>query len=314
MGFRFDGKVAVVTGGAKGIGAATARVLCELGASVAIFDREAAAAYQTAHQLGNMGYKATSVGCDVSVESEVQMATESIIDQYGSIDILISNAGIQRYGNVVDTTSESWDEIFDVHVKGCYHTMKHAIPHMLFAGGGAIVVIGSVQSIAAAPNSISYVAAKHALLGLTRAAALDFARDNIRVNCVCPGSVDTPMLRAVTQSSESMEAHIGKMHALGRIGQPHEIARAIAFLASDWASFITGTSLVVDGGLLVPAGGMNWQDSARNESPGGSEGTAARTRWQPGAVWVSQIDGDPDESRVEREMPSAPAVRATKKA
>lgn len=257
MGFRFDGKVAIVTGGAKGIGAATARVMCELGASVAIFDRDAAAAYETAHQLKNMGFKAISVGCDVSVESEVQAATKSVVDHYGALDVLISNAGIQTYGNVVDTMSESWHETFNVHVNGCYLAMKYAIPHMLSAGGGAIVVIGSVQSFAAMPNSVSYVSAKHGLLGLTRAVALDFARDNIRVNCVCPGSVDTPMLRAVTQSSESLDARIRKMHPLGRIGRPEEIARAIAFLASDWASFITGTSLVVDGGLLVPAGGMN---------------------------------------------------------
>lgn len=165
------------------------------------------------------------------------------------------------------TTSESWNEIFDVHVKGCFHTMKHTIPYMRSAGGGAIVIVGSVQSVAAAPNSASYVAAKHALLGITRSAALDFACDDIRVNCVCPGSVDTPMLRAVLEPLEATEVQLGKMHALGRIGQPEKIARAIAFLASDWASFITGTSLVVDGGLLVPAGGMNWRETARHETP-----------------------------------------------
>jgi len=196
----------------------------------------------------------------VSRESEVQTAFTSVAKQYGTIDVLVSNAGIQRYGNIVDTTVEGWDEIFDVHVKGTFYVAKYAIPYMVSSGSGAVVIVGSVQSLAAAANSVSYVAAKHALLGLTRAVALDFARSNIRVNCVCPGSVDTPMLRASIEETNLTQRTLGnlaRMHALGRIGRPEEIARAIAFLASDWASFITGTTLVVDGGLLIPVGGMN---------------------------------------------------------
>lgn len=263
MSFRFDGKVAIVTGGAMGIGAATAQLLCELGASVAILDRDGHAAEATVGLLVQTGHSASFHICDVAEESEVKNAINEVVEQYGHLDVLVSNAGIQRYGNVVKTTSKVWDETFDTHVKGCFHSTKYAIPHMLTAGGGTIVIVASVQSFAALANSASYVAAKHALLGITRSVALDFARENIRVNCVCPGSIDTPSLRWAadqTGSSERATAMFGQMHALGRIGQPNEVARAISFLASNWASFITGTSLVVDGGLLVPAGGMGFQE------------------------------------------------------
>jgi NAD(P)-dependent dehydrogenase (short-subunit alcohol dehydrogenase family) len=135
---------------------------------------------------------------------------------------------------------------------------------MLASGGGAIVIVASVQGFTAINNSVAYVAAKHALLGITRSIALDFASRNIRANCVCPGAIDTPMLRDtadMASSPEKMLDTLGRMHALGRIGRPEEVANAIAFLASDEASFITGTSLIVDGGLLVPTGGMGFQES-----------------------------------------------------
>ncbi len=261
---RMEGKVAVVTGGATGIGQATARKLCELGASVAILDRNAEAAQTTVEALRNAGFTASFHPCDVTVESEVRAAMTAAVQQYGTLDILVSNAGIQRYGDVVTTSSRLWDETMNVHVKGCFHATKYAIPAMLASGGGAIVVVASVQSFTAINNSAAYVAAKHALLGITRAIALDFASRNIRANCVCPGAIDTPMLRDtanLTASPEKMIETIGRMHALGRIGRPEEVANAIAFLASDAASFITGTSLIVDGGLLVPTGGMGFQES-----------------------------------------------------
>jgi NAD(P)-dependent dehydrogenase (short-subunit alcohol dehydrogenase family) len=261
---QMEGKVAVVTGGAAGIGRASAQKLCELGARVAILDRSAEAGQATIAALENSGYTATYIPCDVTVESEVKAAMAAIVARYGALHILVSNAGIQRYGDVVTTTPELWNETMDVHVKGCFHVTKYAIPAMLASGGGAIVIVASVQSFTAINNSVAYVAAKHALLGMTRAIALDFASRNIRANCVCPGAIDTPMLRATadrTSSPEKMLESIGRMHALGRIGRPQEVANAIAFLASDDASFITGTSLLVDGGLLVPTGGMGFQES-----------------------------------------------------
>lgn len=261
---QMEGKVAVVTGGAAGIGQASARKLCELGARVAILDRSVEAGQVTVAALEKSGYTATYLPCDVTVESEVKAAMAAIVAHYGALHILVSNAGIQRYGDVVTTTPEIWNETMDVHVKGCFHVTKYAIPAMLASGGGAIVIVASVQSFTAINNSVAYVAAKHALLGITRAIALDFATRNIRANCVCPGAVDTPMLRATADRTgfpEKMLESIGRMHALGRIGRPQEVANAIAFLASDEASFITGASLLVDGGLLVPTGGMGFQES-----------------------------------------------------
>lgn len=262
MSLRFDGKVAVITGGSMGIGAATARLLCKLGAAVAILDRNAPVGRETVAELTQAGHRAIFIPCDVTREIDVQAGISAVAKEYGAIDVLVSNAGIQSYGNVVHTLSEQWDDTFDVHVKGCFFLTKHAIPYMRTLGG-AIVIVGSVQSFAAVANSASYVTAKHALLGMTRALALDFARQNIRVNCVCPGSVDTPMLRGGTDRLELEEAtamNLCRVHALGRIGHADEIAKVIAFLASDWASFVTGTSLVADGGLLIPAGGMAFQE------------------------------------------------------
>jgi NAD(P)-dependent dehydrogenase (short-subunit alcohol dehydrogenase family) len=264
MNIRFDKKTAVITGGATGIGAATAKVLCQSGAAVAILDRNADAGQATALSLANAGHGASFFACDVAIESEVQQAIDRVAQQYGRVDMLVSCAGIQTYGNAVDTTSAVWDKTFDVHVKGCFYATKFAIPVMLASDGGAIVVVASVQSFTAVNNSMAYVAAKHALLGITRSIALDYAQQNIRANCICPGAIDTPLLRATakqTGSPESMLATLARMHAVGRIGRAEEVANAITFLLSDAASFITGASLMVDGGLLVPTGGMGFQES-----------------------------------------------------
>jgi NAD(P)-dependent dehydrogenase (short-subunit alcohol dehydrogenase family) len=264
MSLRFDAKVAIVTGGAMGIGAATAAKLCELGASVAILDRDAEAAQATVSSLVKAGHTASFHICDVSRETSVKDAINETVQRYGAVHVLVSNAGIQRYGDVVHTSSQVWDEIFDVHVKGCFYATQFTIPAMIKSGGGSIVIVASTQSFTAIVNSAAYVAAKHALLGLTRSIGLDYARQKIRANCVCPGTIDTPMLRraaALAPAPDNVIDTCRRMHAMGRIGGPEEVANAIAFLASDWASFITGTSLIVDGGLLLPTGGMGLQES-----------------------------------------------------
>jgi NAD(P)-dependent dehydrogenase (short-subunit alcohol dehydrogenase family) len=271
MTIRFDGKTAIVTGGAMGIGAATAEKLCELGASVAIFDRDANAGQTTADRLSKQGHKISAFVCDVSNETSVKEAIDSTVQRYGGLHVLVSNAGIQRYGDMVHTSSKVWDETFDVHVKGCFYLTQLGIPFMLSCGGGAIVIVGSVQSFTAVVNSAAYVAAKHALMGITRSIALDYARQNIRANCVCPGTIDTPMMRwsaNLSGSPEELLETCRRMHPVGRIGTPAEVANAIAFLASDWASFITGTSLLVDGGLLLPSGGMGLQESGLGTTSG----------------------------------------------
>lgn len=264
MSISFKGKVAVVTGGAMGIGAATARCFADLGAAVAILDRDPAAGEKAAQALRADGKRAEFYECDVASAVQVETAVNSAAQAFDGIDVLVSNAGIQRYGDVVGTTDAVWDEVMSVNLKGCFHAAKYAVPHMMKRASGAIVVVGSVQTFTAVGNSAAYVTAKHALLGLVRAMSLDYARNNIRVNCVCPGAIDTPMLRwaaSLDPDPEKVLATCGRMHALGRVGKPEEVANAIAFLASDWASFITGTALMVDGGMLVPTGGMGFQES-----------------------------------------------------
>lgn len=264
MNIRFDNKVALVTGGAMGIGYATAQKFSELGAAVAILDRDADAGNRAIRELASGGGRSAFFLCDVANAAQVHQSVRSAGEHFGGLDILVSCAGIQRYGDVTGTSDALWQEVMSINLDGCFNAAKSAIPHLEARGGGAIVVVASVQSFSAVGNSAAYVTSKHALLGLVRAMALDYAGKNIRVNCVCPGAIDTPMLRwaaSLDPNPQNVINACNRMHPLGRIGRPEEVASAIAFLASDWASFITGTSLLVDGGMLVPAGGMGFQEA-----------------------------------------------------
>ena len=259
MDIRFDNKVVVVTGGAGGIGEAAAVKFAELGATVAILDRDEVTGRKVAEELTVAGMRARCYRCDMGSSAEVKEALATVARDWGGIDVLVSNAGIQRYGNVVDTSEALWEEVMSVDLKGTFHLARHGLPEVIKRGGGSLVVVSSVQGLAALPGSAAYVTAKHALVGLVRSMALDYAKHNIRANCVCPGTVDTPMLRralAEATEPEKLMAKMNHVHALGRIARAEEVANAIVFLASDWASFITGVTLVVDGGMLVPAGGM----------------------------------------------------------
>jgi len=263
MNLDFSGKVAIVTGGAMGIGGATVRRLAGLGASVAIFDIDDQAGRKTAALITNAGGTCDFFPCDVATGAEVSRAVEEVARKFGHIDILVSNAGIQLYGDAVTTTEDDWDKLMGINLKGCFLVSKSVVPHLL-KRGGAIVIVGSVQSMTAISNSAAYVTSKHGLLGLTRAMSLDYAGRGIRVNCVCPGTIDTPMLRWAANLSDDPGKVIetcNHMHPVGRIGKPEEVADAIAYLASPMASFITGAALLVDGGMLVPAGGMGFQGS-----------------------------------------------------
>lgn len=262
MTISLQGKVAIVTGGAMGIGAATARRLADSGASVAILDVDREAGPKTANDIAQTGRICEFFTCNIAVSDQVSRTIEAVASKFGTIDILVNNAGIQSYGDVVSTTEEDWDRLLGVNLKGCFLVSKFVVPHML-KRGGAIVIVGSVQSLSAVANSVAYVTAKHGLLGLTRAMALDYAQKGIRVNCVCPGAIDTPMLRwAASLASDPDEVirACDRMHAMGRVGKADEVADAILYLASQMASFITGAALVVDGGMLVPAGGMGFQE------------------------------------------------------
>jgi NAD(P)-dependent dehydrogenase (short-subunit alcohol dehydrogenase family) len=256
---RFDGKTVVVTGGALGIGGATSELLASRGASVSIFDWDEHAGNDTCDRIVEAGGKAIFEKVDVSDRNAVERATANTVATLGRIDSLVISAGIQRYGTAVSTTDEQWDEVLNVNLRGAWNVSRSVIPHLLNAGGGTIVNVSSVQALASQQNVLAYTVSKHGLLGLTRSIAMDFAKQNIRANAVCPGTVDTPMLAwaaSLDPKPSSVYEACNQMHPLGRIAQPVEIAEVVAFLAHDSSSFVTGAVWTVDGGLLTQIGGV----------------------------------------------------------
>jgi NAD(P)-dependent dehydrogenase (short-subunit alcohol dehydrogenase family) len=264
MDMDFENKVVVVTGGASGIGRACAREFAARRATVAIVDRDAERGQEVWTEIRDKGFVGDYFDCDLTSAAQVETVTKAIASRFGGIDVLVSNAGIQRYGTVVTLSEQEWDEVLDANLKSAFLVSKYAIPHMLARGGGSIVITGSVQSAAAQRNSAHYVVSKHGLLGLARSIALDFGKQNIRANCVLPGAIDTPMLRWAANLDSNPERVLhacDSLHIRGRMGAAEEVARVIVFLASDLASFVTGAAINVDGGLLVPVGGMGFQES-----------------------------------------------------
>jgi NAD(P)-dependent dehydrogenase (short-subunit alcohol dehydrogenase family) len=251
---RLQDKVALVTGGASGIGAATARLFAAEGAAVAVVDLDQAGAQAVARQIDAAGGRAIFVRCDVSRAAHCRRAVEQTVDEWGGLDILFNNAGVIRRADVLDTTEAEWDRVMNVNVRSVFLMCKYALPVMIGRGGGAIVNAGSGWGLVGGRDAAAYCASKAAVVNLTRALALDHGPQGIRVNCVCPGDTDTGMLRnEARQLGESEQAFMADAadRPLGRVGRPEEIAQAVLYLVSDAASFVTGTTLVVDGGGLA---------------------------------------------------------------
>jgi NAD(P)-dependent dehydrogenase (short-subunit alcohol dehydrogenase family) len=250
-----SGKVALVTGGATGIGLGSARALAAEGATVVLFGPDRGALDAATGELGGIGI----VG-DVASAASVASLFAEITARFSRLDIVVNSAAIQPYGTVETIDEAGWDRVLAVNLKGIYLTGHHAVPMLRAAGGGAIVNIASVQAIACQTNLAAYVASKGAVLALTRAMALDHARDGIRVNAVCPGSVDTPMLRFAAsenldgRTEDEVVASWGAAHPIGRVGTTADVGNMVAFLAGPRAAFCTGGEYKVDGGLLAKIG------------------------------------------------------------
>jgi hypothetical protein len=249
----FEGKVAVVTGAAKGIGWGIAKVFAERGAKVVIVDWDEETGEETARELQEAGHDVIFVSCDVSQEEQVKDMVQKAKDAYGRIDVLVNNAGVGVYKPILEASSEDWDHCLSVNLKGVFLCSKYAIPHMQALGKGAIVNISSVHSHATVNGVAPYAASKGGITALTRNMAIDYG-PTIRVNSIAPGWVLTPLIQGIFDSYDDPEAQqkaVEDRQVMKRIGRPEDVGHAAAFLASDDADFVTGAQLFVDGGLTA---------------------------------------------------------------
>jgi len=251
--FDFSGQTALVIGATAGIGSATVQALAEAGANVFFAGLGAAAGREIEDEVRRRAHTQVQfMECDVRREAEVERVVAATVEKFGHIDVAVNNAGIEgRFGPVQDATAEDFEQIIGVNLRGIWHGLKAQIPRMLASGHGAIVNTASCAGVTGIANVALYTASKHAVVGLTKATALELARSNIRVNAVAPGPVDTGLLHRMVAGHIDISV-IADSVPMGRVSQPREIAQAILWLCSDAASYVTGHTLVVDGGLTVP--------------------------------------------------------------
>jgi len=250
---RLSGKVALITGAASGIGLATAELFIAEGASVVMADIQTD---QVKSEAARLGERAVSIVMDVTNSADTKSAVEFAVGRFGRLDILFANAGIGYSGAIVNTSDEDWDEVMGVNAKGTFLSCRESIRQMLAQSpsGGSIIINGSISGLNGIPNQAPYAPSKGAVVQMTRQLAVEYAAKAIRVNCICPGTVDTPVLRRGMAMSGDPDAFLAMLvsgHPIGRIGRADEIATAVVFLASEEASFITGAILPVDGGYTA---------------------------------------------------------------
>jgi NAD(P)-dependent dehydrogenase (short-subunit alcohol dehydrogenase family) len=247
----FTGKVALITGGNAGIGRATAIEFAQHGAKVVITGRREKEGHEVIAEIKALGGEAIFAKTDVSKESDVKAMIERTLETFGRLDCAFNNAGIEEtLTPLSNQTEETYDQIMDINVKGVWLSLKHEIPAMLKTGGGAIVNSSSIAGLVGFAMAPVYVASKHAVIGLTKSIALEYAKQNVRVNAVAPGSIETRMLRDFASAPEVRQM-LEAGHPMGRIGQPKEVASTVIWLCSGGASFVTGQTLAIDGGYTV---------------------------------------------------------------
>ena len=248
----FAGKVVLVTGAASGIGRATALAFAREGAGVMLADVSEQRNQETARMIEDLGGRALAVRCDVTRAEDVKAALDKAVETFGRLDFAFNNAGVEQpLMPAADLTEEEWDRIVDIDLRGVFLCMKHEIPLMLKQGGGAIVNTSSGAGIKGFAGQAAYCAAKFGIVGLSKAAALDYAKSNIRVNVVCPGIIETPMMDRFSGGTPEGRERVIAQEPVGRMGRPEEIAAAVLWLCSDATAFVVGHALVVDGGQTV---------------------------------------------------------------